>query len=236
MMSAISLFNHMSSLPNKAALLPSWNQTTTPPPPNVEAAGEPVNDPDESDSNNEMEDSSDDGVDSIVTEEGGEEVDDPDFNKMMEEGFTSIAAKSFDTTAPKENKALKIVQALTQSEGDESFMKKMKRYEEAGLRAITEDPRKRRVYNSSKEIIFDKKDVLSVMQAVDDRVVVPDDTNMLVTHLCKVFLAELVEEAFRIRDNEIGPLTPEHVYAAYHKMLERGQAPDIHKEPFFVSI
>ena len=55
--------------------------------------------------------------------------------------------------------------------------------------------------------------------------------------ICKVFMAELVEEAQKVRDidgnGQRNPLTPQEVAIAHKRLTERGSVPVLNKKPYF---
>ncbi|EKE41320.1 hypothetical protein ENUP19_0224G0039 [Entamoeba nuttalli] len=226
-----------SSTDNPTSLLPSLNQSTIPPP------SEDL--PDETTNNNgsmedgDDDDDSNDGEDSIKTEENVAEVPCPELDELTSGNPFSITS----TAAPKktgESRSLKVLKQIIEpcedQEGNSTFELELEKIQNKTRDNLTLCPQLKKVYMDSYEICFDSKNVASVMESVDENLHISKSTQHVMGAICKVFLAELVSETQKVRDddkNGMGPLLPQEVAAAYRRLIERGSVPDINKAPFF---
>ncbi|ELP85664.1 hypothetical protein EIN_409830 [Entamoeba invadens IP1] len=221
----------LPSLNAKIPSLPSFSQSVQVPPPIDDAPDDETNNTFQEDDNNTLED--DDDEDTIKTEEGFEEAAFPD--ELLKGTATDAPQKSTETRSLKVLK--QIIEPFLDQNGVSTFDEEMDAVEKKKQLKLL-DPTFKKAYLDNADIFFEGKQVASVMESIDDTLVVPKDTQHVMSAVCKVFLAELVSETQRVREDDkggAGPLLPEEVNAAYRRMRDRGDVPDIHRKPFFMN-
>ena len=199
------------------------NPTTQPPPPS------PQDDPStnqntENTEDGDIDDSDDDGDDTIKTEEDVEEAPIEVFPKDRKASKSIFTNRSFKILT-------QIVEPFNEQLGVEGEMEK---YTQRVKEAV-KPPAIHRIYIDNMNIIFDSSMVGSVMESTDENLTVPTKTRNAMGAVCKVFLAELVDEALRVKRemNETGPLRPDEVAAAYRRLNQRGLVPKPRKPVLF---
>ena len=195
--------------------------------------------PSDDDDSDDKIDDDDDSIDSIKTEEDVEEIEIEGLEDILFGGIpksTNDAMKKNKT----ENRSLRIIKQIIEPfediDGNDIFDKEMKSVEDKRRERVRNNPELDKVFGDNREIIIDDKMIANVMTSTDERLEISKQTGIIMKTICKVFLAELVSEAQKVRamdQNGSGPLLPQEVLIAYRRLTERGSIPNVHRPAFF---
>lgn len=199
---------------------------------------QPVHHDDDSDESANDED--DTSIDSIKTEEGFEEVDDPDVNEIINSGANPklTTEKNKNKMGNRSLRILKqIIEPFEDENGNDIFEDEMKKVDETRRSKVKRNPELNKVFGDNQGIIIPQEHIVHIMTAVSENLEISKQTGIIMKTICKVFLAELVEESQKVRDDNgnglKSPLTPQDVAIAYKRLIDKRSVPIMNQTPYF---